>query len=70
MELTTTLIGIGVFLALAVFCGWRGARPPNPLRGPRLAPWRPMMMACAVITLLLAAHLLTLLGMQTGGPRY
>jgi hypothetical protein len=70
MDLLTTLIAIAVFLGLAVFCGWRGARPPNLLKGPRMAPWRPMMMACAVITLLLAAHLLNLLGFQTGDPRY
>jgi hypothetical protein len=66
MDLSVTLIALAVLLALAVFCGWRGARPPNVLKGPRLMPWRPLMMVCAVAIMLLTVHLLNLLGMQTG----
>lgn len=44
---------IGLCLALgAAFAGWRGARPPNPHRGPRLIPWRFLMVlmtACAIL---------------------
>ena len=38
--------------ALAGFAGWRGARPPNPLKGPRMIPWRPLMVICATAAIL------------------
>ena len=44
--------------------GWRGARPPNPLRGPRMVPWRFLMIGAAALALLLLIHLATLLGAQ------
>jgi hypothetical protein len=66
MDLTVTITALIILLALAVFCGWRGARPLNILKGPRLMPWRPLMMLCVVAILLLTVHLLNLLGMQTG----
>lgn len=68
MDLTVTIIVLVALLALAVFCGWRGARPPNVIKGPRLMPWRPLMMACAVAIMLLLVHLANLLGVQTGPP--
>ena len=70
MDLITTLAALGASLALAAFCGWRGARPPNPVKGVRMMPWRPLMLACAVVALLVAAHLLNLIGFKTGDPRY
>jgi hypothetical protein len=70
MDLLTTLAIAVATLLLTVFCGWRGARPINVLKGPRMMPWRPLMVASAVVTLLLAAHILNLLGMKTGDPRY
>ncbi|MGR4863517.1 hypothetical protein [Caulobacter sp. LARHSG274] len=70
MDLITTSIAALVALALAVFCGWRGARPINVLKGPRMIPWRVLMMGSAVVLLLMAAHLLNLLGLKTGDPRY
>jgi len=70
MDLLTTIAGAIAALLLTVFCGWRGARPINVLKGPRMMPWRPLMVASAVVTLLLAAHILNLLGMKTGDPRY
>jgi hypothetical protein len=39
--------------ALAVFSGWRGARPPNPLKGPRMIPWRWLMVVSATAAILL-----------------
>jgi len=66
MDLPVTIIALVILLALAVFCGWRGARPANILKGPRMMPWRPLMMLCVVAILLLTVHLLNLLGMQTG----
>ena len=66
MDLYFTVAALVVLLALAVFCGWRGARPANLLKGPRMVPWRPLMMLCVVALMLLLVHLLNLLGMQTG----
>ena len=40
------------FAALAGFAGWRGARPPNPMKGPRMIPWRPIMVVCATAAIL------------------
>jgi hypothetical protein len=39
--------------AVAVLCGWRGAQPPDPLRGPRLIPWRFLMVLAGAGTVLL-----------------
>ena len=38
--------------ALAAFAGWRGARPPNLMKGPRLIPWRPIMVVAATAMIL------------------
>ena len=43
----------GILIAAAVFCGWRGARPWDPRRGPRLMPWRLLMALLAATGLLL-----------------
>lgn len=67
MDLPVTACALIVLLAAAAFCGWRGARPPNIIKGPRLMPWRPLMMICVVAVILLLVHLLNLLGLQTGG---
>jgi hypothetical protein len=47
-------------LALAVFCGWRGARPADPTRGVRMVPYRGLMLlfaALAVIFLIWTANM-------------
>ncbi|HEY0650555.1 hypothetical protein [Phenylobacterium sp.] len=42
------LLAIALGLAaVAGFAGWRGARPPNPMKGPRMIPWRPIMVLAA-----------------------
>jgi hypothetical protein len=61
MPLTLT-ISAGLF-ALAVFAGWRGSRPPNPHRGPRLIPWRFIMVTAAAGLLPLLVHVASLLGL-------
>lgn len=46
--------------ALAGFAGWRGAKPPNLLKGPRLIPWRAIMVfatAAAIICLVSAERM-------------
>ncbi|WP_242077867.1 hypothetical protein [Brevundimonas diminuta] len=64
MSLTTTLVLLGVALVVMVFCGWRGARPPDPFKGPRLMPWRFLMVGAAAIAMLLLIHLATLFGAE------
>jgi hypothetical protein len=68
MDLPLTLSAAVAFLALALVCGWMGARPINVLKGPRMIPWRPLMMACVVGFMLMLVHLFNLLGVQTGNP--
>lgn len=66
MDLTATIVTAVVLLLLAVFCGWRGARPSNVLKGPRMIPWRPLMMVCVVALMLMLVHMVNLLGVETG----
>ena len=62
MDMTTTLALIGAALALAVFAGWRGARPWDPRRGVRMIPWRLIMLLAGTGIFILLIHLGTLLG--------
>lgn len=57
MDLTTTLILTGMTLVFGLFCGWRGARKPDPHRGPRLIPWRALMVGSTLLLVLLLTHL-------------
>lgn len=66
MDLTVTLALAGVFLAAALACGWLGARPPNPHRGPRMVPWRFLMLLAAAGVLVMLVHLVNLMGLTTG----
>jgi len=47
MDLRTALTLSGACMALGVFAGWRGAQPPNPMKGPRMVPWRFLMVLAA-----------------------
>lgn len=69
MDLRTTLTILAVLAAVALFAGWRGARPPNPHKGPRLAPWRFIMLLAAAGAVLMAVHVVNLLGVATGNGR-
>jgi len=66
MTLPVTIGLIALFAAIAAVCGWRGARPPNPHAGPRMMPWRFLMIACAAVVLMLVVHVVNLLGATTG----
>ena len=56
MSTTLTLILLGVSIAAMVFCGWRGALPPTPLKI-RMAPWRFLMLLSGAMAALLLIHL-------------
>ncbi|MFZ5670801.1 MAG: hypothetical protein ACOY4K_15040 [Pseudomonadota bacterium] len=67
MSLTATLVLTAVLVAVGVFAGWRAARPPDLVRGPRMAPWRAIMMISAAGVLVALVHLASLLGLKTDG---
>lgn len=66
MTLPATLALFAATAAITIFAGWRGARPPNPLKGVRMAPWRLIMVLSAAAALIFFVHLVNLLGFQTG----
>lgn len=61
-----TLSITGAFLALAVFAGWRGARPPDFTKGVRMIPWRGVMVFSTAGALIMTVHIVNLLGVSTG----
>lgn len=63
-----TLLGLASgFAAVATFAGWRGARPPDPFRGPRLIPWRMIMVFTAAAAVGLLGYGLRMLGINPPG---
>jgi hypothetical protein len=65
MDPSLTLILLAASTALAVFSGWRGARPPDVSKGPRMVPWRFIMLVAGALTFLLLIHLATVLSGRT-----
>ena len=63
--IVTIAVAAGAALLAALF-GWLGARKPDPARGPRLAPYRFLMVASAAIVLMMVVHLANLAGFHTG----
>lgn len=57
MSLSLTLGLLAFAAVLTVFAGWRGARPPDLTRGPRMTPWRFIMVLGAAFAMLLLIHL-------------
>lgn len=64
MDLALTSSLAAALLAATLFCGWRGARPYDPARGPRMVPWSLLMMLAAAGLLLILVHLAGLLGLS------
>jgi hypothetical protein len=64
VSLTLTLILLAIAGGVTGFAGWRGAQPPDFVRGPRMVPWRFVMLAAAALFMLLLIHLVTLLGVD------
>jgi hypothetical protein len=57
MDAIITLALIAVAIGLAALFGWLGGRPANPLKGPRMVPYRLLMILCAAAVLVLVTHL-------------
>jgi len=66
MDMPLTLAITCGFLALAVFAGWRGARPPDLAKGVRMIPWRGVMLFSTAGAIIMAVHVVNLLGVKTG----
>ena len=64
MDLSATLAAMAAFIALTLFAGWRGSRPPDLLKGPRMMPWRLIMVTSAAVVLVLLVHLASMLGLH------
>ncbi len=64
MDVSTTLAITAAFAGLTVFSGWRGSLPPNLIKGPRMIPWRMVMVTSAAVVLVLLVHLASLLGLH------
>ena len=72
LSLTLTvilLVGAGL---LTVLFGYLGQLPMDPRKGPRMMPWRFLMMMMFTVCIVLIVHLLNLAGIETGKnqPRY
>ena len=65
MSPSLTLVLLAAACAVAVFSGWRGARPPDLSKGPRMIPWRFIMLVAGALTFLLLIHLATVLSGRT-----
>ena len=70
MELTLpiTVILLIVSALVTVFFGWMGARPYNPTKGPRMVPWRFLMLLACTFCILMIVHLLNVTGLKTDQP--
>ncbi len=66
MELWITLGAALAAALLAALFGWLGARKPDPMRGPRLAPYRFLMLLFAAVVMMMLIHLINLAGFHTG----
>ena len=63
MDILITVALIALAIGLAALFGWLGARPAVPLKGPRMVPYRLLMILCAAAVLVLATHLAGAMGL-------
>jgi hypothetical protein len=66
MTLPVTAALALLLASLAALCGWLGARPLDVHRGPRLMPYRVLMLTFAAGCFWMLIHLANLAGMTTG----
>lgn len=62
MSMTLTLALLALATCLMTFAGWRGARPLDLTKGPRMIPWRFIMLLSGALAALLLIHVGALLG--------
>ena len=63
MDWTPTLVALAITISLGVLFGWLGARPPNLAKGPRLIPYRFLMLMAGAGVILLLIHVKELAGL-------
>ena len=63
LEIYVTLAGMAGLILIAALCGWMGARPINPVKGPKLVPWRFLMVLAGAVAWLVGRHALSLAGL-------
>lgn len=61
MDVPVLTAAAAILILVAAVAGWRGARPPDPRRGPRLAPWRFIMLLAATGAIFALGALVSLL---------
>lgn len=74
LSLTTTLVIAAIVFVVFTFANWRARQPAQPLKV-RMINYHVIQMACIVVILLMAAHLITIFAGrpvtgQTGGSPY
>jgi hypothetical protein len=68
MSLQSTILVLALAVAAAIFCGWRGARRWNVFEGPRMVPWRFLMLLAFALALVMARQVLELTGIRPQRP--
>jgi hypothetical protein len=68
MNLPITLLVLLACVGVTAGCGWMGARPKDYSK-PRMIPWQLLMLVGAVAVLIVAVHLVNVLGFTTGQGR-
>jgi hypothetical protein len=54
-------------LLLAVFFGWRGSRPSNPMKGVRMVPHQLLMLLFAALTVIFGVWMANMAGLMGPG---
>lgn len=66
MTLPISLAVTAALLGLALFAAWRGAQPPDLMKGVRMIPWRGVMVFSSAAVVFMLVHVVNLLGFSTG----
>jgi hypothetical protein len=66
MPLSISLALTAALLGLALFAAWRGAQPPDLIKGVRMVPWRGVMLFSSAGVVFMLVHVVNLLGFTTG----
>lgn len=66
MDVTITLIAMGVAAAVVALATWRAGKPATPLKV-RMIPWRLVLLLAVCALVFLGVHLFTELGLKQDG---